>query len=249
MKISNIVFLVTFATSIVSAQTGEELFNKNCSSCHANILGITNNGGYDNSYITPAPYVTDLISKLRKETQTKEKFVDFIKEYIQNPDKRKTLYGKKAIKKFGLMPSLKGVMNDEDIVKLTDFLYTYNDEKTKVEKPKEVVKKITHEEELFNKNCSSCHAQILGIVNNGGYDNSYITSAPYVTDLISKLKKETKTKEKFVEFIKEYIQNPDKRRTLYGKKAIKKFGLMPSLKGAMSEEEISGLANFLYQNY
>jgi len=104
-------------------------------------------------------------------------------------------------------------------------------------------------EEIFNQNCSSCHATILGISNDGGYDNKYITSAPYVVDLVDKLREETGSKEKFGEFIKEYIQNPDKRKSLYGKKAIKKFGLMPSLKGVMKDDEIKGLANYLYDNY
>jgi mono/diheme cytochrome c family protein len=102
---------------------------------------------------------------------------------------------------------------------------------------------------LFDKNCAKCHAEILGIVNNGGYDNTYITPAPYVVDLVTKLKEKATSQEKFTEFIKEYIQNPDKRKSLYGKRAIKKFGLMPSLKGLMSDDEIEGLANYLYQNY
>jgi mono/diheme cytochrome c family protein len=249
MKTKNMMFFMLLATTLFG-KSGEDLFNQNCSECHASVLGITNDGGYENSYITPAPYVADLVDKLKKETQSREKFAEFIKEYIQNPNKRKTLYGRGAIKKFGLMPSLKGAMSDKEIVNLTNFLYEYNIEKiTEKKEQKKIVKKITHEEELFNKNCSSCHAKILGITNNGGYDNSYITPAPYVTDLISKLKQETDSKEKFVEFIKEYIQDPNKRKTLYGKKAIKKFGLMPSLKGVMSEEEIIGLANFLYENY
>ena len=249
MKTKITVFFILLATTTLFGKSGEELFDQNCATCHSAVLGVTNEGGYENSYITPAPYVADLVEKLKKETASKDEFAKFIKEYIQNPDKRKTLYGKKYIKKFGLMPSLNGAMKDEDISKLIDYLYTYNDEKMQKKKTEKVVKKISHEEELFNKNCASCHAQILGVVNEEGYENSYITPAPYVADLVEKLKKETASRDKFIEFIKEYIQNPDKRKTLYGKKAIKKFGLMPSLKGAMSEEEILSLANFLYKNY
>ena len=250
MKIKNIVFFTALAISTLFAQTGEELFNKNCSACHANVLGVVNDGGYENSYLTPAPYVADLVSKLKEKTGSKEKFAVFIKEYIQNPDKRKTLYGKKAIKKFGLMPLLKGTMSDEEMAELTSYLYGYSENKMiKKEEYKKVPKKISHEEELFNKYCSKCHATVLGVTNDGGYENSYLTPAPYVADLVSKLKEKTGSKEKFEEFIKEYIQDPDKRKTLYGKKAIKKFGLMPSLKGTMSDEEISGLANFLYEKY
>jgi len=249
MRLKKVLFFIPLATSILfSQQTGEGLFNKNCSQCHATILGITNNGGYDNSYITPAPYVVDLVKKLKEETGSKDKFETFIKEYIENPNKRKTLYGKRAIKKFGLMPSLEGLMSDEEKSLLIDYLYNEKYLKKEVKKVKEVAK-IDPREKLFTKNCASCHATVLGVVNNGGYDNSFITPAPYVVDLVKKLKQETKTKEKFSEFIKEYIQNPNKRKSLYGKIAIKKFGLMPSLEGQLSEDEITQLTNFLYESY
>jgi cytochrome c5 len=238
------------ASSVLSANTGEKLFDAHCSKCHATILGMTNDGGYENEYITPAPYVANLVSKLKKETTSAEEFTQFIKEYIENPNKRKSLYGKKAIKKFGLMPSLKGLMSNAEMDKLIDYLYSYNDKKiTKNEKPTKAEKTVSNEEKLFDTHCSKCHATILGMTNDGGYENKYITPAPYVAELINKLKKEIQTKDEFIKFIKDYIQNPDKRKSIYGKKAIKKFGLMPSLKGSMSDEEASGLANYLYEKY
>ncbi len=239
--------LILLLSTILYAKTGEELFNTYCYKCHANILGITNDGGYDNSYITVAPYIKELVKKLKNKTKTKVKFQQFITDYIQNPDKRKSLYGKKAIKKFGLMPSLNGAMSPDEIAKLTDYLYNYNNE----EKPKvvkqEVKKSLSYEEKLFNNNCAMCHAKILGVTNDGGYENSYITPAPYVTDLLAKLRKMTHSKEEFVNFISDYIRDPHKRKSLYGKRAIKKFGLMPSLKDKISKEDAKRLAQYLYE--
>jgi len=250
MKLKKILFFIPLATTVLFSQpTGEKVFNTNCAACHATILGVTNDGGYDNSYITPAPYISDLVAKLKQETGSKEKFAEFIKEYIENPNKRKSLYGKRAIKKFGLMPSLEGAINDEEKSLLINYLYNeeyIKKDVKKVEKPKEV-KKVDPREKLFTKNCAVCHATILGVTNDGGYDNSYITPAPYVTKLVKKLKSETKSKEEFTQFIREYIQNPNKRKSLYGKRAIKKFGLMPSLEGALTPDEITQLANYLYE--
>jgi len=252
MKIKKILFLIPLATTILFSQTtGEEVFNKNCADCHATILGVTHDGGYDNTLITSAPYVSDLVKKLKEKTLTEEKFTEFIKEYIENPNKRKSLYGKRAIKKFGLMPSLKGVMNDSEKSLLIDYLYNekyIKDEPKTIEKVVEI-KEVDPREKLFTKNCAECHATVLGVTHDGGYDNSFITPAPYVDDLIKKLKEKTITQEKFTEFIKEYIENPDKRKSLYGKKAIKKFGLMPSLKGALTEDEIIQLSNYLYEKH
>ncbi|GEM_PF-3353287 len=249
MKLKKMLFVLPLSSVLLFSQpTGEGVFKTNCSQCHATILGVTNDGGYDNSYITPAPYVVDLVKKLKQETKTKEAFSKFIKDYIENPNKRKTLYGKRAIKKFGLMPALEGSMNEEEKSLLIDYLYN---EKYSKKEPKKVeeVEKVDPRKKLFTKNCASCHATVLGVVNTGGYDNSYITSAPYVVDLVKKLKEETQTKEKFTQFIKEYIQNPNKRKSLYGKRAIKEFGLMPSLEGVLSEDEIIQLSNFLYETY
>jgi mono/diheme cytochrome c family protein len=81
MKINKILFLIPLTTTILLSQTtGEDLFKKNCAVCHATILGITNDGGYDNSYITPAPYVSDLVKKLKRETGSKEKFTEFMEK-------------------------------------------------------------------------------------------------------------------------------------------------------------------------
>ena len=115
--------MVLIASLQAEQKSGKELFNEHCAKCHANILGVTNTDGYENSYITPAPYIADLVEKLKAKTGSKEAFKEFIKEYIQNPNKRKSLYGKRAIKKFGLMPSLKGVMSEDDINDLVDYLY------------------------------------------------------------------------------------------------------------------------------
>ena len=250
MKIKKILFFIPFATTMLFSQpTGEKVFNKNCYSCHAEILGIVNDGGYDNSYITPAPYIYDLVKKLKEETKTKEEFSKFITEYIENPDKRKSLYGKKAIKKFGLMPSLKGLMSEEETTLLIDYLY--NEEYKPKEAPKKVKKvaKIDPREPLFTNNCAACHTTATGVKINLEGDHEIIYEAPYIGDVVALVQKSTKSKEKFVEYIGNYINDPDMRKSLYGKKAIKKFGLMPSLKGAMSDEESVQLANYLYENY
>jgi len=251
MKTKNILFGTLITTSVLLAQSGEELFNTYCSSCHTTIVGINESGG-EVTNVYEAPYAKDLIKKLKSETKTKEKFITFVKDYINKPDKRKSLYGKKAIKDFGLMPSLKGVMSDDESAKLAEYLYSdYGKEvqKTKIDVvSSEKSKPLSKPELLFNNYCSSCHTTVVGINESGG-EVTNIYEAPYAKDVINKLKSETKTKEKFVSFVKDYINKPDKRKSLYGKKAIKDFGLMPSLKGVMSDSEATELANYLYHKY
>jgi len=256
MKIKNITLFTLLATSALLAQSGEALFGKYCASCHTTVVGVNESGG-ELTNVYEAPYAGDVINKLKSETKTKEAFLVFIKDYINEPDKRKSLYGKKAIKDFGLMPSLKGAMTDSESTILAEYMYSdYGKEIEKVEE-KEVVlsesdKKLAQEakanEVLFGKYCASCHTTVVGIDESGG-KITHIYEAPYAKDVIIKLKSETKTKEAFIVFVKDYINEPDKRKSLYGKKAIKDFGLMPSLKGAMTDSEAEGLAEYLYGKY
>ena len=118
----NIVLFTVLSTSALLAQSGEALFSNYCASCHTTVVGVNESGGK----VTPiyeAPYAKDVVIKVKDETKTKEAFIVFVKDYINEPDKRKSLYGKKAIKDFGLMPSLKGVMTDDEAMGLADYLY------------------------------------------------------------------------------------------------------------------------------
>ncbi len=248
-------FCTLLATSTVFAQSGTELFTNYCSSCHATVVG-TNESGGEVTNIYEAPYIKDVVSKLKTETKTKEEFLAFVKDYIENPDKRKSLYGKRAIKDFGLMPSLKGVMSDDDSTKLANYLYSdYDNATPKIKEKKSVSDESSQKSEqfikseaLFTRYCSSCHTTAVGVNESGG-EYTHIYEAPYIKYIINKLKSETKTKKEFISFVKDYIENPDKRKSLYSKKAIKDFGLMPSLKGVMNDSESTGLADYLYHKY
>ncbi len=256
MKIKNITLFTLLATSSLLAQSGETLFTNYCASCHTTVVGVNESGGK----VTPiyeAPYAGDVINKLKTETKTKEAFITFVKDYINEPDKRKSLYGKKAIKDFGLMPSLKGAMTESESTVLAEYMYSdYGKEIQKAEEKEVVlseadkrsVKEANPNEVLFSKYCASCHTTVVGVNESGGKVTP-IYEAPYAKDVLNKVKAETKTKEEFIAFVKDYIDEPDKRKSLYGKRAIKDFGLMPSLKGVMSDSEITGLADYLYDKY
>lgn len=247
MKMKRLIPFILLSTVTLFAQSGDELFHNNCASCHQIIYGISDNCGYGHKFIANGPYITDLIAKLKKETASKEEFALFIKEYLKNPSELKSLYGKRAIKEFGLMPPLEGAMSEEEVNVLVNYLYDEGYKTPEVIQAIKVVQKQDPRKTLFNKHCASCHATILGVYNDGGQENKLITPAPYVTDLVSKLKEQTASKEEFTLFIREYIQNPSKRKSLYGKRAIKEFGLMPSLEGTMTDEEINSLAEYLYE--
>ena len=249
MKMKNILFLTALATSTLVAQSGKTLFTNHCSSCHINVIGVNESGGKQTN-IYSAPYANDIVKKLKTKLKTKAEFILFIKDYIENPNKRKSLYSKKAIKDFGIMPSLKGAMSYEESTRLANYLYSdYNKNTIIPTKPsKKKMKIVTEGEKLFIYNCSSCHTSIIGVnEEDGKITNVY--AAPHAKDVVNELKAKTKTKDNFIAVVKDYIENPSKRKSLYGKRAIKDFGLMPSLKGVMSDKQITELADYLYNKY
>ncbi len=245
MKLKSIIISSLFASSLVYAQSGSSLFNNYCSSCHAEVIGVNETGG-DITNIYEAPYVKDIIKTLKKETKNETEFISFIKDYINMPSKRKSLYSKKALKEFGLMPSLNGVLSDDESTRLAKYLYSdYGKDKTIKNNTNNVIEK---KDSLFTTYCSGCHTEVLGVNETGGVITN-IYGAPYIKDVVRNLKRETKTKAEFISFIKDYINMPTKRKSLYSKKAVKKFGLMPSLSGVLTDKESSKLANDLYKNY
>jgi len=151
-----IVLFTTLVASTLFAQSGGELFNTYCSSCHATVVGLNESGG-EVTNVYGAPYAKDVISKL------------------------------------GLMPSLKGSMSDNESTKLADYLYSGYEEESnvkaeKAEAPKTLEKlaQYTHPGEVFfNTYCSSCHATVVGLNESGG-EVTNVYGAPYAKDVISK---------------------------------------------------------------
>ena len=53
----------------------------------------------------------------------------------------------------------------------------------------------------------------------------------------------------FILFVKDYVVNPNLDNSMCNPGAIEKFGVMPSLKGKLSEDERQAIAEWLYDRY
>lgn len=52
-----------------------------------------------------------------------------------------------------------------------------------------------------------------------------------------------------IAFIKDYIKYPDLMKTMCNPSAIDKFGVMPSQKAVLNDEEINAISTWLYDRY
>ncbi len=113
--------------------------------------------------------------------------------------------------------------------------------------------------EVYEKKCASCHESYIPMAklteNFLEKDNTLLKlKAPTVNQLSFRLKQQIgdpKGDEEIhrmeVEaFISDYLLNPDKEKTLCMKEVIKYFDTMPSMKGKITEDEISAVSAFIY---
>jgi mono/diheme cytochrome c family protein len=110
--------LMTLATQKPKVENpkGKELFEQKCLSCH--VLGKP----VDTSKLV-APPLNGVMRHLKMGYSEKGKAVAFIKDYVVNPSESKAICMPQKIKKFGLMPSQKGVVTPEELDIISNWMF------------------------------------------------------------------------------------------------------------------------------
>jgi cytochrome c len=97
---------------------------------------------------------------------------------------------------------------------------------------------------LIQNNCASCHT--LGMPHPSSISS---LPAPPMNAVIFHLKSEHKSYEKQKEFIVNYALDPKPEQSVCDMSKIEKFGVMPSLKGKVSKEDLTLIATHLLANF
>ena len=98
-------------------------------------------------------------------------------------------------------------------------------------------------ETIFNSKCVACHTLKIP------KDKSTMKAPPF-GKVSAKIKHDLDdNKTAFVAFVEDYIQNPSEEKVKCMPMALKKFGLMPPIGKAMSEEERKTVATWLFDNF
>lgn len=100
----------------------------------------------------------------------------------------------------------------------------------------------TSAEELYDAKCSSCHIKTRPI-------NKASLIAPPIMGVMRHVKMNYATKEEAVKFISDYVMNPQKAKSICMEDKIERFGLMPSQKGNLSDEELHIISEWIYDNF
>lgn len=102
--------LILALTSLYS-NSGESIYKNSCAMCHA-MEGMLQ--------APPMPMVSQ---RLKIQLKSRDKFISFVNDYIQNPAKDKGFCMPMAYKKFGVMPPIGKSMNKEDRETISSWLY------------------------------------------------------------------------------------------------------------------------------
>ncbi len=111
-------------------------------------------------------------------------------------------------------------------------------------------------EKVFDRACASCHIKIIKKVELKKVLKT--VKAPPMIEVSNQLKNNIKIVDDIddeihravvIAFIKDYVMYPHLDKSMCTGMALEKFGLMPSLKGKLSDEEINAVATWVYDFY
>ena len=129
MKKLTLLFALCAITGLFGAE-GEAIFKAKCSACHiltppAGMMKGPGTPEFKNAMASlKAPPMVKVAQMAKMRYGEKEAFVNFVTDYITNPDASKTVCMKKAIKGFGLMPPIGKSMSDAEKKAVAEWMYT-----------------------------------------------------------------------------------------------------------------------------
>jgi len=97
-------------------------------------------------------------------------------------------------------------------------------------------------EALFDAKCSSCHLK------EKPQDMSSLV-APPIVGVMKHVNKKYHSKEEAINFITDFVMNPQKDKSVCKTQKLNRFGLMPSQKGKLTQEELSTISKWMIENY
>jgi cytochrome c len=103
--------------------------------------------------------------------------------------------------------------------------------------------------QLLTDKCSSCHN--LDMPPKTSVDEKappIMAVSFHIRDFI-KVSDESQKIPKSIEFVTDYALNPSAEKSFCDKESLKSYGVMPSQKGKVSEDELKAIATYMFQTY
>lgn len=202
---------------------GEELIEQKCAKCHNLDMPPKS---YENEIAPSMMAVTFHLKDFIKSANPSEheaKIVDFVKDYVIEPSRKKSFCDKESLDSYGVMPSQKGNVTQDELEAIAHYMYqNYDNQKLlKIMAEKQRLARLSlHERVLEQQRCTNCH------------DIQKDKVAPSFEMIASKYS--TKDKEMLIKSIKNGTK---------GKWKGKKLPMPPFKK--MSDKDIEGMVDWI----
>lgn len=116
-------------TSTLFSADGYDVYKKNCVECHVELMSAKE--AMKTLGKLKAPPMVEVANRLKENIIIKDDDDDvhryvvtlFIKDYIQNPNLQNSMCHTGAIERFGVMPSQKDKLNDEEKQAVAEWIY------------------------------------------------------------------------------------------------------------------------------
>ncbi|NOZ90141.1 MAG: c-type cytochrome [Epsilonproteobacteria bacterium] len=212
------------STSSGQKYDGGELIEAKCSKCHNLDMPPKS---YDNEIAPSMMAVTfhlkDFI-KSNDPSSHEAKIVDFVKDYVINPSRDKSFCDKASLDSYGVMPSQKGNVTEDELEAIAHYMYaTYDNQKLlKIMAEKQRLASLSLHERVFEQQrCNNCH------------DIHKDKVAPSFEMIASRYTQ--KDKATLIKSIKDGTKGKYKGKVLP----------MPSFKDKMSDKDIDGMVDWI----
>ena len=107
---------VSALSSLYAAPSGEALFDAKCAVCHVKIRPA------DTSTLAGPPAM-GVMRHVKMQYSNREDALAFMQSYVMKPERNKAVCASKSIKRFGLMPSQKGVVTEAELRLINSWMY------------------------------------------------------------------------------------------------------------------------------
>ena len=204
---------------------GKKLLEQKCASCHN--LDMPPKISND-ELVPPMMAVAFHVHRLVNPSSGTQRIVEaknFVIDYVTEPSLEKSFCDKESLKKYGLMPSQKANLSDDELRAVAEYMFRhYTQEKlTEIQKQKEIFDAYSDGKKVALKyKCLSCHRTDRKIV------------GPSFSDVALVYKNQK-------ELVKENIKNGTKAKWKNSNGAI-----MPAFK-QITDEELEFLANWIIE--
>ena len=127
--------LITLALTLTAAEKispGEEVYRKKCAACHIKLISKAD--ALKDIKKLKAPPMVEVSSRLKEMIKITDDIdnkihravvIAFIKDYVINPDVKKSMCHVMAVDRFGVMPSLEGKIGNEELQSVAEWIYNY----------------------------------------------------------------------------------------------------------------------------